>query len=77
MRAFFPNDGAMEEDPATGSLHASLAQWLLSSGRANPPYVASQGTVLERAGRVFIEEHEDSIWVGGTAVTRVHGSIEL
>jgi PhzF family phenazine biosynthesis protein len=77
VRAFFPVDRAMVEDPVTGSLNASLAQWLLSSGRATAPYVASQGTVLGRVGRVFIEEHEDSVWVGGTAVTCVEGSVEL
>jgi PhzF family phenazine biosynthesis protein len=77
VRGFFPKDGAMVEDPVTGSLNASLAQWLLSSGRATVPYVASQGTALGRAGQVFIEEHEGSIWVGGTAVTCVEGSVEL
>ena len=77
VRGFFPKDGAMIEDPVTGSLNASLAQWLLSSGRATAPYVASQGTALGRAGRVFIEEHEGSVWVGGTAVTCIEGSVEL
>jgi PhzF family phenazine biosynthesis protein len=77
VRGFFPKDGAMIEDPVTGSLNASLAQWLLSSGRATAPYVASQGTALGRAGQVFIEEHEGSVWVGGAAVTCVEGSVEL
>jgi PhzF family phenazine biosynthesis protein len=77
VRGFFPKDGAMVEDPVTGSLNASLAQWLLSSGRASAPYVASQGTALGRAGQVFIEEHEDSIWVGGTAVTCIEGRVHL
>src|SRR5690349_14742400 len=77
VRGFFPNAGAMVEDPVTGSLNASLAQWLLSSGRAKAPYVASQGTALGRAGRVFIEEHEGDVWVGGTAVTCVEGSVEV
>jgi PhzF family phenazine biosynthesis protein len=77
VRGFFAKDGAMVEDPVTGSLNASLAQWLLSSGRASAPYVASQGTALGRAGQVFIEEHEGSIWVGGTAVTCIQGSVEL
>lgn len=77
VRGFFPTDSAMVEDPVTGSLNASLAQWLLSSGQATAPYVASQGTALGRAGRVFIEEHEGSVWVGGAAVTCVEGSVEL
>ncbi len=43
------------EDPVTGSLNASLAQWMIGSGVAPDRYVASQGTVLGRAGRVHIE----------------------
>jgi len=42
VRAFFPKNGSTAEDPVTGSLNAALAQWLLDSGRATAPYVASQ-----------------------------------
>src|SRR6185436_9015106 len=28
VRGFFPKDGTLVEDPVTGSLNASLAQWL-------------------------------------------------
>jgi PhzF family phenazine biosynthesis protein len=77
VRAFFAKDGGMAEDPVTGSLNASLAQWLLSSGRAEVPYVASQGTALGRAGRVFIDSSEGSVWVGGATVTCVEGSIDV
>ena len=69
VRTFFPNDGITVEDPVTGSLNASLAAWLLSTGRASAPYVASQGTVLGRAGRVHISRDADgTIWVGGGTV---------
>ena len=54
MRAFFPKDGAIVEDPVTGSLNASLAQWLLARGALTAPYVARQGTALGRAGRVHV-----------------------
>jgi PhzF family phenazine biosynthesis protein len=78
VRAFFPKQGATAEDPVTGSLNASLAQWLLGSGRARAPYVASQGTVLGRAGRVRISRDGDgAIWVGGGTVTCVRGHVEL
>jgi PhzF family phenazine biosynthesis protein len=78
VRAFFPKDGALTEDPVTGSLQASLAGWLLGSGRARAPYVASQGTVLGRAGRVYIEQDADgTIWVGGGAVTCVSGQVDI
>jgi PhzF family phenazine biosynthesis protein len=78
VRAFFPKDGALVEDPVTGSLNASLAEWLLRSGRATAPYVASQGTVLGRAGRVHISHDPDgTIWVGGGTVTCISGTVEL
>jgi PhzF family phenazine biosynthesis protein len=78
VRAFFPKDGALVEDPVTGSLNASLAQWLLGAGRASAPYVASQGTALGRAGRVHITRDDDgTIWVGGGTVTCVTGNVAL
>ncbi len=78
VRAFFPKDGATVEDPVTGSLNASLAEWLLRTGRARAPYVASQGTALGRAGRVHISRDADgTIWVAGGTVTCVTGEVEL
>jgi PhzF family phenazine biosynthesis protein len=78
VRAFFPKDGALLEDPVTGSLNASLAQWLLGSGRAEAPYVAAQGTALGRAGRVHVSRGDDGvIWVAGGTVTCVVGEIDL
>jgi len=78
LRAFFPKDGATVEDPVTGSLNASVAQWLLGSGHATAPYVAAQGTALGRRGRAHITQDEDgTIWVGGGTVTCVSGQVEL
>jgi PhzF family phenazine biosynthesis protein len=78
VRAFFPKDGATAEDPVTGSLNAALAQWLLGSGRATAPYIASQGTALDRAGRVQITQDPDgTIWVGGGTVSCITGQVEL
>jgi len=78
VRAFVPQDGATTEDPVTGSLNAALAQWLLRTGRASTPYVASQGTVLGRAGRVHISRDRDNtVWVGGGTITCVTGHAEL
>jgi PhzF family phenazine biosynthesis protein len=78
LRAFFLKDGATTEDPVTGSLNASVAQWLVRTGRASAPYVASQGTALGRAGRVHITAGDDGqIWVGGGTVTCVRGEVEL
>jgi PhzF family phenazine biosynthesis protein len=78
VRAFFPKDGVTTEDPVTGSLNASLAAWLLNSGYAQAPYVASQGTVLGRAGRVHISRDPGgTIWVAGATVTCITGQVGL
>jgi PhzF family phenazine biosynthesis protein len=78
LRAFFPKDGSTVEDPVTGSLNASVAEWLLDSGRATAPYVASQGTALGRAGRVHVTRDADgTIWVGGGTVTCIAGTVLL
>jgi PhzF family phenazine biosynthesis protein len=78
VRAFMPKDGSTIEDPVTGSLNASLAEWLLRIGRVTAPYVASQGTMLGRAGRVHISRDADgTIWVGGGTVTCISGEVEL
>ncbi len=78
VRAFFPKDGTTVEDPVTGSLNASLAPWLLDSGRASAPYVVSQGTALGRRGRVHVDRDADgTVWVGGATVTCLSGRAEL
>lgn len=79
VRAVFSDEqGALREDPVTGSLNASLAQWLLASGRAAAPYVASQGSRLGRRGRPRIEQDADgTVWVGGPAITCIQGKVEL
>jgi PhzF family phenazine biosynthesis protein len=78
VRAFFPTAGGTGEDPVTGSLNASLAEWLLRSGRAEAPYVASQGTAIGREGRVHISLDDDgTIWVGGRTITCISGTVSL
>jgi PhzF family phenazine biosynthesis protein len=78
VRAFFQAGRSTVEDPVTGSLNASLAQWLVATGRAEPPYVVRQGTALGRDGRVHIDRDPDgTIWVGGRTVTCVRGEVEL
>jgi PhzF family phenazine biosynthesis protein len=78
VRAFFLANGLTTEDPVTGSFNASLAQWLLATGRAQAPYVARQGTVLGRSGQVHISADPDgTVWVGGGTVTCVTGAVEL
>lgn len=76
VRAFVPTLG-VQEDPVTGSLNAGIAQWLIGSGIAPPRYVASQGTAMGRAGRVFVEQRGDDIWIGGDSVVVVQGQVTL
>jgi PhzF family phenazine biosynthesis protein len=78
VRAFFPLNGATVEDPVTGSLNASLAGWLIRSGRATAPYVAAQGTAMGRAGRVQVTQDPDgTIWIGGGTITCIRGDVEI
>jgi PhzF family phenazine biosynthesis protein len=78
VRAFFGKGPTMGEDPVTGSLNASVAGWLLRTGRVRAPYVSSQGTALGRAGRVHVDrDDEGTIWVGGGTVTIVSGDVAL
>ncbi len=78
VRAFFPGNNGMTEDPVTGSLNAALAQWLMTTGIAPEHYVAAQGTALSRAGRVHIErDSEGTIWVGGQSVGCIQGQVTL
>ena len=76
VRAFVAGDGA-QEDPATGSLNAGVAQWLLSQGLAPERYVVSQGTAMGRAGRIRIESQGDEIWVGGAVAACIEGRLQL
>jgi PhzF family phenazine biosynthesis protein len=63
------------EDPVTGSLNASVAQWLIGSGTAPSSYIARQGTVLRRAGRVHVERDGPEIWIGGAVTTCIAGTV--
>ncbi|WP_339649179.1 PhzF family phenazine biosynthesis protein [Halopseudomonas pelagia] len=73
VRAFMGDEYA--EDPVTGSLNASLAQWLIAGGKLPQRYVSSQGTVIGRRGRVHIEEIDGDIWVGGEVQRCVAGEV--
>ncbi|MFC6152243.1 PhzF family phenazine biosynthesis protein [Nocardioides yefusunii] len=63
------------EDPVTGSLNASLGQWLIREGLVPTSYVARQGTVLGRTGRVQVSSVEGQVWVGGSTRTRISGRV--
>jgi predicted PhzF superfamily epimerase YddE/YHI9 len=75
VRAFVVVGGY--EDPVTGSVNARLAQWLIGTGLAKSSYVAAQGTVLQRAGRVHLRKEGEEVWVGGDVVAVIHGVVNL
>ncbi|MEQ5841585.1 PhzF family phenazine biosynthesis protein [Paraburkholderia acidicola] len=68
------------EDPVTGSANAALASLLLKQQkRPGIRYTVRQGTALGRAGDVVVryDDAVDKIWIGGSAVTIVDGTINL
>ncbi len=65
------------EDPVTGSLNAGLALWLMGAGIAPERYVASQGTALQRRGRVHVERIGADTWIGGAVCAVADGVINL
>jgi len=76
LRAWAPVNGLAAEDPVTGSLNASVAQWLLASGRLAAPYLATQGTAIDRAGRIHVSrDGGGAIWIGGATETVIAGSL--
>ena len=78
VRAFFPGNNGLAEDPVTGSLNAAIGQWLIGAGLAPSSYVASQGACLARAGRVYVQrDAQNQVWVGGESVTCIQGSVTL
>ena len=71
VRAFMGEE--CNEDPVTGSLNASLAQWLIGSGVLRDRYTVSQGTAIGRRGRLQVESVDGVIWVGGAVQHCISG----
>lgn len=77
VRAFVACVG-VNEDPVTGSLNASLAQWLMADGYMPAQYTAAQGACLQRAGQIDLERDAGGqVWVGGQSVTCIDGTVTL
>lgn len=72
VRAF----DASTEDPVTGSLNASLGQWLAGT-RLPEQYVAAQGTAIGRRGRAHVRREGSTVWVGGDTRTTVRGEVTV
>jgi PhzF family phenazine biosynthesis protein len=76
VRALCPLSTGITEDPVTGSLNAGIGQWLAGSVLPTS-YVAAQGTVIGRSGRVHVDREGDDVWIGGDATTVIHGEVSL
>lgn len=76
VRAFVPGMG-VPEDPITGSLNAGLAMWLRATHGAPASYIAAQGTVLDRVGRVYVHDDGERIWIGGHCASVIVGTVDL
>ena len=77
VRAFAAATG-INEDPVTGSLNASLAQWLMAESQLPAHYLASQGVCVGCAGQVYLErDAQGQVWVGGDTVTCIDGQVTL
>lgn len=77
VRAFFPGNQGMTEDPVTGSLNAAFGQWLIGAGLAPESYRALQGVALGRRGIVSVEQIGDDVWIGGRSVTVIRGEVAV
>src|SRR6185503_10980721 len=79
VRSFAPAHG-IAEDPVCGSGNISVAAFLMKNGKtagAAARYTARQGMQLGRDGRVSIRVEGGKIFLGGSAVTCVDGTIRL
>jgi len=71
LRAFFTNqNGAVVEDPVTGSLNAGVALHLFAEGLASGRYRAAQGRKTGADGLIDCEQAADGrVWIGGRCAT--------
>jgi PhzF family phenazine biosynthesis protein len=78
-RFFFPQDGAMIEDPATGSATANLGGWLVAMNLPLPQtYEISQGEYVARPSTLHLSvDAERRIFVAGDVVELGRGTIHL
>ncbi|MGE4406132.1 PhzF family phenazine biosynthesis protein [Pseudomonas sp.] len=79
VRAYAPACG-VNEDPVCGSGNGAMAAFIRHTGQTGhfgETLLASQGTVVGRAGFIHLSISDDAIRVGGQAVTCIDGSIAL
>ncbi|POH58591.1 PhzF family phenazine biosynthesis protein [Arthrobacter glacialis] len=77
LRTFAPGVG-VAEDPVCGSMNASVGQWLTSTETEPTSYRVSQGARVGRAGNIEVStDANGKVWVGGSTITCIRGTITL
>lgn len=76
IRAFAPLV-RVPEDPVTGSLNASVAQWLVGTGSVPDRYTVAQGARVGRTGEISVRIQHGKVWVGGHTATRFLGTARV
>jgi trans-2,3-dihydro-3-hydroxyanthranilate isomerase len=78
-RFFFPDNGAVLEDPATGSACANLGAWFIAMGRRPPlKFEISQGEMIGRPSILKLEVNTDNeVFVGGDVIEIGSGQLIL
>jgi PhzF family phenazine biosynthesis protein len=78
-RFFFTDNGAILEDPATGSACANLGGWFLAMGRRPPlNFELSQGEFIGRPSTLLLEVNTDNeVFVGGDVIEIGSGIVNI
>jgi len=79
VRAFAPAHG-VNEDPVCGSGNGAVAAYIRATGQAehfSKNLLASQGTVIGRAGFLQLSISDSVIQVGGNSVTCIQGTLTV
>jgi trans-2,3-dihydro-3-hydroxyanthranilate isomerase len=78
VRFFFTSNGAVLEDPATGSACANLGGWHLAQHRPAFSATLRQGDAVGRPSRLGLQvDVEGSIFVTGSVLELGRGSVDL
>lgn len=78
VRFFFTANGAVREDPATGSACANLGGWHVVKRRAPMQATLHQGEAVARPSRLGLRVDADGgIFVTGSVIELGRGSVEL
>jgi PhzF family phenazine biosynthesis protein len=79
VRAFAPAHG-VSEDPVCGSGNGAVGAFIRHTGQTahfGGEFLASEGAILGRAGVLRVSVSEESIRVGGAAVTCIDGQLSV